>query len=364
MAGPPVPVGAAGSNGPTGPRGAESPLLELTSIATNPEATRSPAVSTTCSRPRRGRDAHSRRRRPRRRVSARPDEGTHARSPTDRRRSSMPARSRFARSRAEAQDAAQVDVVGLGISSPGPVDPWRGVVLQTPNMGPDFHDVPIAAELGEPPRAAGLPGAGHERRRSRRDDLRCRPRLPGLHLPDRLDRRRRSDRLRAAASSTAPTGPPASWATPPSPWRVSAAVARSVTWRRSSAGGAMARRPAEAIADGASPFLAARAAEKGVDAHRGPRHRRGRGCRRRGVPRHTGARPARLRRCLRRFRRRTEPDPDRGRRRYRARHRAIACSVRLGPRSPQPPFALPEAVSRSSTPSSARTSAWPAVTHS
>jgi glucokinase len=45
-------------------------------------------------------------------------------------------------------DAAGPDVVGLGISSPGPVDPWRGVVLQTPNMGPDFHDIPIAAELG------------------------------------------------------------------------------------------------------------------------------------------------------------------------------------------------------------------------
>ena len=45
-------------------------------------------------------------------------------------------------------------IVGVGISSPGPVDPWRGAVVETPNMGPDFHDVPIAAELG---RAMGLP---------------------------------------------------------------------------------------------------------------------------------------------------------------------------------------------------------------
>jgi glucokinase len=52
----------------------------------------------------------------------------------------------------EARDGAPADLrealVGVGISSPGPVDPWRGVVLQTPNMGEGFHDVPIAAELG------------------------------------------------------------------------------------------------------------------------------------------------------------------------------------------------------------------------
>jgi len=45
-------------------------------------------------------------------------------------------------------------IVGIGISCPGPVDPWRGVVLQTPNMGPGFVDVPIADELG---RRLGLP---------------------------------------------------------------------------------------------------------------------------------------------------------------------------------------------------------------
>jgi glucokinase len=51
-----------------------------------------------------------------------------------------------------ARDAVPAEIrsglVGVGISSPGPVDPWRGVVLQTPNMGPGFNDVPIAAELG------------------------------------------------------------------------------------------------------------------------------------------------------------------------------------------------------------------------
>jgi glucokinase len=45
-------------------------------------------------------------------------------------------------------------IVGIGICTPGPLDPWRGVVLQTPNMGPHFVDVPIAAELGA---ALGLP---------------------------------------------------------------------------------------------------------------------------------------------------------------------------------------------------------------
>jgi glucokinase len=53
----------------------------------------------------------------------------------------------------EAQDKVPDDIrnaiVGVGISSPGPLDPWRGVVVETPNMGPRFRDVPIAAELGK-----------------------------------------------------------------------------------------------------------------------------------------------------------------------------------------------------------------------
>ena len=57
-----------------------------------------------------------------------------------------------ARDRAPAE--IQEAIVGIGISSPGPLDPWRGVVLQTPNMGPEFVDVPIADELA---RRLGLP---------------------------------------------------------------------------------------------------------------------------------------------------------------------------------------------------------------
>jgi glucokinase len=45
-------------------------------------------------------------------------------------------------------------ILGIGISSPGPVDPWRGVVVQTPNMGPGFANVPLAPELE---RRLGLP---------------------------------------------------------------------------------------------------------------------------------------------------------------------------------------------------------------
>ena len=36
-------------------------------------------------------------------------------------------------------------ILGIGISTPGPLNPWRGVVLETPNMGPKFVDVPVAA---------------------------------------------------------------------------------------------------------------------------------------------------------------------------------------------------------------------------
>jgi glucokinase len=44
---------------------------------------------------------------------------------------------------AEIRDA----IVGIGISSPGPLDPWSGVVVQPPNLGPDFVNVPIGSEL-------------------------------------------------------------------------------------------------------------------------------------------------------------------------------------------------------------------------
>jgi glucokinase len=50
-----------------------------------------------------------------------------------------------------ARDGAPADVaaslVGIGISSPGPVDPWQGVILEPPNLGPAFRDVPLAGEV-------------------------------------------------------------------------------------------------------------------------------------------------------------------------------------------------------------------------
>jgi glucokinase len=39
------------------------------------------------------------------------------------------------------------EVLGIGISAPGPVDPHAGVVVEPPNLGPEFTDVPIAAEM-------------------------------------------------------------------------------------------------------------------------------------------------------------------------------------------------------------------------
>jgi glucokinase len=40
-------------------------------------------------------------------------------------------------------------VAGIGISSPGPVDPAAGVILEPPNLGPRFRDVPMAELLTE-----------------------------------------------------------------------------------------------------------------------------------------------------------------------------------------------------------------------
>lgn len=48
----------------------------------------------------------------------------------------------------KAPEAIRSAVAGIGISTPGPVDPWRGVVVETPNMGPKFIEVPIAEVLG------------------------------------------------------------------------------------------------------------------------------------------------------------------------------------------------------------------------
>lgn len=38
-------------------------------------------------------------------------------------------------------------LIGIAISSPGPIDPWRGIVVEPPNLGPDFHDIALAERL-------------------------------------------------------------------------------------------------------------------------------------------------------------------------------------------------------------------------
>lgn len=57
-----------------------------------------------------------------------------------------------------ARDAAPPAVrdalAGIGISSPGPVDPHAGTVVAPPNLGADFRNVPLAGEVES---ALGLP---------------------------------------------------------------------------------------------------------------------------------------------------------------------------------------------------------------
>ena len=48
----------------------------------------------------------------------------------------------------------QGEIAGIGISSPGPINPWTGTIVSPPNLGPEVHDIPIAAALE---RALGLP---------------------------------------------------------------------------------------------------------------------------------------------------------------------------------------------------------------
>jgi glucokinase len=45
----------------------------------------------------------------------------------------------------DVQDA----IVGIGVSSPGPVDPTSGFVVEPPNLGARFRDIPLAPELGK-----------------------------------------------------------------------------------------------------------------------------------------------------------------------------------------------------------------------
>jgi glucokinase len=54
---------------------------------------------------------------------------------------------------ADARAADREPPVGVGISSPGPLDPWHGIVGAPPNL-PGWHDVPLAARIEA---AVGLP---------------------------------------------------------------------------------------------------------------------------------------------------------------------------------------------------------------
>lgn len=51
-----------------------------------------------------------------------------------------------AESRADARSQGLTDPIGIGISSPGPLDPWRGVVIAPPNLA-GWRDVPLVARV-------------------------------------------------------------------------------------------------------------------------------------------------------------------------------------------------------------------------
>jgi glucokinase len=52
-------------------------------------------------------------------------------------------------SRQDAKSKLTDEIAGIGISSPGPVDPVRGIVVEPPNLGPEFRDIALAAALRE-----------------------------------------------------------------------------------------------------------------------------------------------------------------------------------------------------------------------
>jgi len=50
--------------------------------------------------------------------------------------------------RADVQDAGLPAPIGIGISAPGPLDPWRGIVVAPPNLA-GWRDVPLASSMSE-----------------------------------------------------------------------------------------------------------------------------------------------------------------------------------------------------------------------
>lgn len=55
--------------------------------------------------------------------------------------------------REDARRAGLPDPAGIGISSPGPLDPWHGIVIAPPNLA-GWRDVPLTARVGK---GVGLP---------------------------------------------------------------------------------------------------------------------------------------------------------------------------------------------------------------
>ena len=58
--------------------------------------------------------------------------------------------------RDEAGPAIAAGLTGIGLAAPGPVDPRSGTLVEPPNLGPGFRDVPFAKPIGL---ALGLPAA-------------------------------------------------------------------------------------------------------------------------------------------------------------------------------------------------------------
>jgi len=44
---------------------------------------------------------------------------------------------------------ARRSLAGIGIAAPGPVDPRIGTLIEPPNVGPGFHDIPLAAPIAD-----------------------------------------------------------------------------------------------------------------------------------------------------------------------------------------------------------------------
>ena len=55
---------------------------------------------------------------------------------------------RRVRDAADGAAGSRIAIAGIGISSAGPVDPYRGWILDPPNLGPTFRDLPIAETVG------------------------------------------------------------------------------------------------------------------------------------------------------------------------------------------------------------------------